>query len=862
MALLERDVQLARLEGLLAEAAAGRGRVVALTGEAGAGKTSLAEAFIGRAADGTRICRSACEDLSIPDPLGPLYDLARAARWTLPRADGERPGRWLPLFSDALEVFDAGGQPNLLVIEDLHWADDATLDFVRYLGRRIRNSHILLLLTARDEGADAQARVRRALADIPADNLARIEVPLLTEAAVLVLAQAAGQDGSPIYRATAGNAFYVTELLRAGSAEGPPPGVRDAVLARAERLSAGARSALQAVSVFPRRAEAAILEALCGPAGAGHLAECVAAGMLEQAGDGCAFRHEIARRAVEAALPAPLRLDLNARALAALRAVGGGATARLLHHAVEARDTSAVLELAPQAAREASRVGAHRQAAEYYRAALANADGVAAAERAALHESYAFECHLIGALQQAIEAGSAARQSYHGLGDRLREGDCVRWLSRFSYLAGERMAADAYGGEAVDLLLSVPPGPELAMAFSNLSQLAMLAGRDDEALEQGEKAIALATALERPDIVCHALNNVGAAEGWLDAEKGRRHLGRSLEIALAHDLPEHAARAFVNLAYLEIGRRGYAEARSVLDAGIAYCTERDLDTWHHYLLGTLAELLLRQGRWDEAADAAQPVVANDAATPLVRFPAVMATARLRLRRGDSAEPLFAELSRFLERSMELPRLVLHASLVAEQAWLGQAEPGEALRLIDHAAAMAQSRAAIAELVVWRRRLAPDSGAGDIAGLPGPYRLLLAGDWQAAAACWAEIGAPFERALALLEGDEAAQRAALSIFDALGARPVATHVRTLMRERGIRGITRGPRPATRANPAGLTARQMDVLRLIERGFSNKKIAAELAISPKTVHHHVSAVLEKLEASSRGEAMAAARQSGLL
>ena len=234
---------------------------------------------------------------------------------------------------------------------------------------------------------------------------------------------------------------------------------------------------------------------------------------------------------------------------------------------------------------------------------------------------------------------------------------------------------------------------------------------------------------------------------------------------------------------------------------------------------------------------------------------------MRLRRGDpAAEPLFAELWRFLERGAELPRIALYASLVAERAWLGQGDRDEALRLIDRAEGLSQSRAAIGDLIVWRQLLAPDSDAGNITDLPEPYRLLLAGDWQASADRWAEIGAPFERGLALLQGDEPAQRAALAIFEALGAAAVAAHVRTLMRQSGISRITRGPRPATRANPAGLTARQMDVLRLIDRGFSNKKIASTLSISPKTVDHHVSAVLEKLEASSRGEAMAAARAAG--
>jgi len=161
--LLERQTQLEQLDGLLMEAARGRGRVAALGGEAGAGKTSLVEAFIERAAEGTRILRSACEDLSIPDPLGPLYDLAREAHWALPQAIDHRQGQRLPLFSDALEIFETKAQPSLLVIEDLHWADDATLDFVRFLGRRIANTHILLLVTARNDRSEAQVRVRRAL---------------------------------------------------------------------------------------------------------------------------------------------------------------------------------------------------------------------------------------------------------------------------------------------------------------------------------------------------------------------------------------------------------------------------------------------------------------------------------------------------------------------------------------------------------------------------------------------------------------------------------------------------------------------------------------------------------------------------
>lgn len=861
--LLERQTQLEQLDGLLAEAARGRGSVVALSGEAGAGKTALVEAFVAGAAKATRILRSACEDLSIPDPLGPLYDLAREAQWAMPQAIDARQGQRLPLFSGALDVFETRTQPTLLVIEDLHWADDATLDFVRFLGRRIANTHILVLLTARTDRSEGQARVRRALGEIPSGNVARIDVPLLSEAAVLSLASAAGRDGDAIYRVTAGNAFFVTELLCADNEMTPPASVRDAVVARAERLSAGARSMLDAVSVFPRRADAWALQGLCGVASAGQLAECVSNGLLDDLGDGYAFRHEIARRAIEMMLTTSYRRLFNQRALSALLENGGVATARLVHHAVEAHNFEAVREFAPIAAREASRVGAHRDAAGYYEVALRQADTLPVEERAGLYEQYAFECHLIARIDEAIKAQEQARALQKALGNTLKEGDSLRWLSRFAYLLGDRPAADLFGAQAVALLEAVPASAELAMAYSNLSQLAMLAERLDETLSLGGRAIELAEQLDRQDVVCHALNNVGAAEQWLDLASSRLHLARSLEIALEQNFQEHAARAFTNCACGEINQLGYSQAQSFLDRGIDYCVENDLATWRDYMRGVRAQLLLRQGYWNEAAAEALDVISNDQATALVRYPALVALVKLRLRRGDpSAEPLLAEMNRFLERGAELQRLLPYAAIVAEQAWLGEAEITEALRLIDLAETLSPTRAMFAELASWRQILSAGSDAGDTAGMAAPYRMLLAGDWQGAAAVWADLNAPYERALALAQGDEPAQRAALEIFETLGAKPVASHVREIMRRNGVIRIARGPRQTTRANSAGLTQRQMEVLQLIERGFSNKRIAEHLTISPKTVDHHVSAVLGKLDAISRGEATAAARDSGLI
>lgn len=680
---------------------------------------------------------------------------------------------------------------------------------------------------------------------------------------MLSLADAAGRDGDAIYRATAGNAFFVTELLSAENETALPASVRDAVVARAERLSVGARSMLDAVSVFPRRADAWALQGLCGVASAGQLAECVANGLLEDLGDAYAFRHEIARRAIETMLTTSHRREFNQRALSALLEKGDIATARLVHHAVEAHNLEAVREFAPIAAREASRVGAHRDAAGYYEVALRQADSLPAEGRAALYENHAFECHLIGRIEDAIGAQQQARALWRALGNTLKEGDSLRCLSRFAYLMGDRQSADLFGAQAVALLETVPAGQELAMAYSNLSQLAMLAERLNETLSLGAKAIKLAEQLDRPDIVCHALNNVGAAEQWLDLASGQLHLARSLEIALERNFQEHAARAFTNSACGGMNQLDYGQAQSFLDRGIDYCIENDLATWRDYMRGVRAQLLVRYGRWDEADAEALEVIANNHAAALVRYPALVALTRLRFRRGDpSAESFLVEMTRFLEKGGELQRLLPYAAVVAEQAWLEAAAKDEALRLIDRAEALSPTRAVFAELASWRRMLAPAISPGDTSGMAAPYRMLLAGDWQGAADWWAAMGVPFERGLALVQGDEAAQRFALEIFENLGARPAAQHVRDLMRRNGIIHIARGPRQTTRANGAGLTLRQMEVLQLIERGFSNKRIAEHLTISPKTVDHHVSAVLGKLDAVSRGEATAAARDSGLI
>ncbi|MGO4193762.1 AAA family ATPase [Rhizobium sp. YAF28] len=874
MRLIERAPNLDHLQSLLREAANGNGRVVLLEGEAGAGKSSLAAAFAGAVPEGTRILSGACENFGTAEPLGPWRDIARQARWTLTRASS---GNWITLFSEVLDLLTEAFQPTLLVIEDIHWADDATLNLIRYIGRRIRHTCLLLVATARNDDTPGQTRLRRLLADIPPAHWLRITVPPLSKAAVLELADRKGLDGEAIFSATGGNAYFVSELVDCAGSDCLPPlsrdhlptTIRDAVLARADILDEADREALWAASTSPDAFAPELIEAICGSDARASLEACTACGLLVPASSGPGgnlfmFRHEIARQAVEQSLPPLRRRALHEKALAYFRNRAEASVARMVHHANEAQDMSAISELAPKAAAEAGRLGAHRQAMRHYELALVHAGELSDAKRACLYEGYAFECHLTGQMERAIAAQTSALALYRALGDIRHVGDNLRWLSRLSYLAGDRKGADAFGREAVEVLEQAASPAELAMGYSNLSQLGMLAGDAETATLYGERAIALMTSddIARPEVLCHALNNVGTAICWREPERARQTLDQALAIALEHGFQEHAARAFTNRAWVEIQLRAVDAAENVLAHGIAYCIEHDLDTWRDYMRGELAELLTFLGRWEEAAAAAQAVVDNQNAPALSRYPSLVALATLRTRRGETSGELLQEMAKFLENTFEFQRLSAHAALVAERAWLGLCDREEALAGLRQAASLCSDDAAGSMIGFWAHilgetGLAPEDSSGDAAVIA-----MLNGRWQEAADIWTDRRAPYLAALALLDGDNDALYRALTTLEALGATAVITHVKDLIRRRSGRLATRGPRASTQANAAGLTTREMDVLRLIDEGRSNAEIGARLFVSAKTVDHHISSILAKLSAKSRGQAAAEGRRLGLL
>lgn len=847
---LERESFLTELDTARACAAAGEGCVVLMSGEAGIGKTTLVERLARRVQQGdsrARVLWGACDALFTPRPLGPLLDMARQTQGPLREllrtgADREQ------LFSALLDELSSGAARTLAIFEDVHWADEATLDLLKFLGRRIRRTHGLLILTFRDDEVEASHPLLRLFGELPAESVRRLKLRPLSESAVARLAEAAGRPPGDLHGVTGGNPFYVTEVL-ATEGGGIPASVRDAVLARAAKLGAGARAVLDVVSAVPGRTERWLLESVLDQQ-AGSIDECVRAGILAATREHVAFRHELARRAWEDSLDAAFAAGLHTRILRVLdgHESGAGMLARMIHHADRSGDAATVLRLAPAAAREAATVGAHREAAAHYANALRHTSGQAA-ERAALLNAWAYEVHLGGRIADAVRAQEEALTLWRQVGDRVHEGDALRFLSRLAWFEGRREDAAAYAADAIRVLEPLGPSHELAMAYSTRAQLHILAEERQLAPEWGDRAVALAEALDDPEALVHALTNAAC----LEPGSCREQQVRAARLAQQHGLHEHALRAFTWLICDAVMEHDYALAERFLPEALEYAEARDIDAFAFYLRGWRARMRTEQGRLQEAEDDAADVLRRENTSSVVRIPSLAALGTVRARRGEpNAQELLDE---GLERALatgELQRIAPIATARAEAAWLRgdlEAVRVEAMRAYPLALRV-DSRWDAARLAAWLRRAgALDEPPPDP---PQPHAAEFAGRWREAADAWQRIGCPYEQALALAEGDETAQRAALAILDQLGARPAAALIRNRLQRRGVRGLPRGPRRSTRANPAGITNRERDVLALLARGLSNQEIARRLFLSTRTVDHHVSAILRKLNVRTRAGA----------
>ncbi|MEO0467339.1 MAG: AAA family ATPase [Pseudomonadota bacterium] len=861
--IVEREQDLAVLAKAVSSARQGRGQIALIAGEAGLGKTSLVSQLRRQSGGSISWLWGGCDALFTPRPLGPVLDIAADLGVDLdPTLEG---GARAAVFANIVQKLETLSATTVIVVEDVHWADHATMDFLKFMGRRITFLKVLLMVTYRNDEVADNARLTQVLGEFPSGVTRRITLRPLSRDAVTRLADAAGQSGEGLFEITDGNPFFVAESLVARSLgkQHVPNSIQDAVGARLSRLSDEVRGFMQLMSAIPWPVPPEFAETLV-EGGGSAVFEAVERGILvpDEAGD-LRFRHELARLAVLERLSAPRRRSAHETILAKLiDHYASPPLDQLVHHAAGALRTETVLQYAPLAAEQAARVGAHKEAAEHLGTALRFVDSASPEEAAHLYERWAYEAAVTDRIDnEVIDARRHAITLWRALGRKEKVGENLRWLSRLHWYRGEAAESARIADQAVETLASAPPSSERAMAYSLRSQLHMLNDEMDQAVAWGHQALEMESQFPDPEVRVHALNNMGTAMVFRGNEAGLDLLLDSLNIALRHDLHEHVARVYTNLAEYAVEFRRFDLAEDVLTEGLAFDTEHDLDTWTHYLSGRLAQLRLEQGRLNDAVQISQGILSLDHLTLLMRLPSLQMLARSSMRLGKShAGSLMDEALQDALATEELQHIVPARLTLVEGHWLN----GNLVAARDQLDALMglgekdRHPWNLGERDVWARRLGgPDSQPCSV-DYPKPIKLELGGDHAAAGQAWDELGMPYAASLArLASADHALMSTAFSDLHDMQAEGALRCASRLVDQAGLKvtrpSRKRGPYKAARTHPLGLTQREQDVLALLADGFSNKEISDRMSRSTRTVEHHVSSVLGKLGVSNRMAAM---------
>jgi DNA-binding CsgD family transcriptional regulator len=846
--LLERDRELSLLTGLLDVADSVGGRLVLIRGEAGIGKSAMVRAFLERSSAQAHI--GVCDDLHTPRPFGPLWDIATvepSLKEALQRRDRQH------VFEALIELLGRP-RPNVVVIEDVHWCDEATLDAIRYAGRRVGSTNGLVLLTYRDGEVDVDHPLRTVIGDLPPQHVVRIELAPLALESVAVIVGNSGLDPARVWHATRGNPFLITELITSPG-DDVPASVRDSGMARIARLSASARDMLTILSVIPDRVRVDEI-ALLTQGGSDELAECERHGLLEIGSGSVCFRHGLLRQAIESSLTISEQVALHRALLERLPPTTD--PARLVHHARIANDVAKLVEFGPVAARAAAAVRSHREAVAHFHALDPYLDRMPPQGRATVLADWAQIEYFLGNAESAPIIDRAIRL-FEQAGSTTELGLALALAMEIHREFGEPRTAIERGKAAVDALRSGGPSAELATTLAHYAMLLLAVGKGRGAERVADEAIAEAEAANDHAAAVMALNVKGTL-AYVRCEPDSFELFERARL-LAHDAGQYfdEVRVLLTMAFVTVECRDLDRA--------AGCAQRSRDAAMRYELPMLeawaiavhAEVMLWNGEWALAEDLATEALGSWPADS--RMCSIVGMLRTRSGRADGR--VFLERAWSLARSRaDIDGRLRAASGLAESTWLGvDHDP----RLLDEFAAVLDEGIAkeypwpAGQLAFWLWMLGRVSTAPP--GIAEPYAAVIDGNSRRAADAWRTRNAPYERALALLRGDTAERLEALELLETLGATAVAAKARQQLRHDGI-VVPRGRGQATRSHVAGLTARQAEVLHLLNQDLTNAEIADRLFVSPRTVENHVSAVLAKLDASSRDEAVLRARHDGLV
>ena len=863
MELIERDDFLASLHNGFRRAAAAEGHCFFIIGEAGIGKTSLVKVFLKEIEDDSIEYIGACDSLFTPRPLAPLYDLALQINEDWVDKIHSISSR-AELFTKFVQVLTHKQRPVVVVFEDIHWADEATLDFIKFFARRISRTKCLFVLTSRDDEINQQHSLRNVLADLSPDTFTRIELPPLSKEAVQKLADEKGYDGEDVYSITSGNPFYVNEVLASYSA-GVPHNVKDSVLSSYNNLSDEARNLWQQLSVIPEGLE---VERLYKVDQSWHeaIGHCIAIRILIIKNNKIRFKHELYRRTIEGSLSPFRRIALNKNLLDLFLESfqERGEIEKIVHYAKNANENELVVKYAPLAAQQAASVGSHIEASRLFLTAIEYSDGADDCDLVKFYENYAYECYLTNQIREAITYQGKALRIWKRKNQIEQIGNSERFLSRLWWFEGNHQQSESFARKAIEVLDSQPSSKAKAMAYSNMAHLKMLSDDTDDCIYWGKKAIEIASEIDDEETLVHAKTSMGATLMLhpSTSEEGLAFLQESLKASLKNSYHDHAGRAYAALSSISMSTNNYELARKTLEEGINYCEERDLNSLKLYMMCVKAIVNLEMGNWNEAFCIADNLLKKEGLLPVIKIGALTTIATLRIRRGDlDAVHLLHEAKTMAFKTTELQQIIPVLTALLEYEWLTGKQQVESdlldeiIRRFIQTKMFSQSR-----FVLWLKKLGrQNSLINEIFKTGQPVDVLTS---VHGAIEWERLGCPYEQALCLFEGRDHDKRKALSIMQHLGASAVSEKFKMEMRSSGIKKIPRGLRASTKFNPAQLTNRELEVLHLLKTGIQNKEIAEALFISPKTVDHHISSILFKLTVSSRSKAVTEAVRLGIL